>query len=599
MQPQHLKNEISEKNIPSQSYSLTNAQFQQESVISPKKRNKPSKNSRGFMSEKNPLSVTSWQLPKVTRKSFAKEIDRSEIDPRRICLKPDQRSDFKEVLSQCSYTAMVYGLYTSPSPSDVINMSSILAQSYIINKESSPTLSLEGVDIIQPEMLLSDWLDRLQNEEESYRLPESRPQFPQFPSRPKCIEISQNPSFFFCRTCPHLQNSLGNEGFSPLDLGHSEKYYETKKISKFMILRENKDGELVQSKEVDHKGFADWFNWQYEYKIAGPLNYRYAETHWKQFSREQVAELFLRGCPSSKSRDETEVMRYITRRNLCDIDWFQDKSKNKINLLNGIYDISKMEMLPHSPKYGFRYCLPYNFDEKATCPRFDEGLKVTLKGDEELESLLFEYIGYILSGCELTDEKALFLDGSGRNGKTTIINIMKKILGADNYGSMPLTKLDDPVMLLDLEGKLVNWVNETPSDMFIQPKLSTLFKELTSTQAELTARKLYHGSYKFKSNTKLIFLTNELPKSSDKSYGLSRRMAIIPFTHVFSDDDEDTSFYDYIVENELPGIFNKCLEGYKRVLDRKGKLIEPNASKLAKLDYQKSNDSIFLYLDET
>ena len=47
-----------------------------------------------------------------------------------------------------------------------------------------------------------------------------------------------------------------------------------------------------------------------------------------------------------------------------------------------------------------------------------------------------------------------------------------------------------------------------------------------------------------------------------------RRLMVIPFDRIFTDMDKDPELFDRIVANELPGVLNRALEGYRRLLVR-------------------------------
>ena len=47
-------------------------------------------------------------------------------------------------------------------------------------------------------------------------------------------------------------------------------------------------------------------------------------------------------------------------------------SQNYLNLSNGILNVKNGTLIPHSPDWGFKYCLPYDYDPTATAPRFEQ-----------------------------------------------------------------------------------------------------------------------------------------------------------------------------------------------------------------------------------
>jgi putative DNA primase/helicase len=61
---------------------------------------------------------------------------------------------------------------------------------------------------------------------------------------------------------------------------------------------------------------------------------------------------------------------------------------------------------------------------------------------------------------------------------------------------------------------------------------------------------------------------------------MRRRLMVIPFDRIFTDMDKDPELFDRILANELPGVLNRALEGYRRLLVR-GSFKLPTAVKIA------------------
>jgi phage/plasmid-associated DNA primase len=86
----------------------------------------------------------------------------------------------------------------------------------------------------------------------------------------------------------------------------------------------------------------------------------------------------------------------------------------------------------------------------------------------------------------------------------------------------------------------------------------------------------------------MLLATNNRPRFNDRSEGLWRRMAVIPFNRrvevaerVFGMDKPEW----WKASGELPGVFNWALAGLIR-LRRNGRFIEPEKSKEALEDYK-------------
>jgi len=62
-----------------------------------------------------------------------------------------------------------------------------------------------------------------------------------------------------------------------------------------------------------------------------------------------------------------------------------------------------------------------------------------------------------------------------------------------------------------------------------------------------------------------VLLCNNVPCLADLSYGMLRRLMVIPFDRTFTIMDKDPDLFDRILAHELPGVLNRALEGYRRL----------------------------------
>jgi putative DNA primase/helicase len=246
------------------------------------------------------------------------------------------------------------------------------------------------------------------------------------------------------------------------------------------------------------------------------------------------------------------------------VDRNEELSMRYLNFRNGILDKKENVLLEKTDKYFFRYCLDFNFNAAATCPRFDEFMATISCGDREIEATLLEFGGYALSGDEPWEHKALILYGDGANGKSTFMSVLKLLAGYENCTSLGIRKLAEPNTARLVEGKLFNAADETPVDAF--RKHAELFKNLVAGGV-IDAHKKYHDSYEFRNRAKIIFSCNDLPGISGIDSGITRRLILVPFNASFL-DNANKFILDELKE-ELPGIFNKMWHAYLVAKERK------------------------------
>lgn len=149
--------------------------------------------------------------------------------------------------------------------------------------------------------------------------------------------------------------------------------------------------------------------------------------------------------------------------------------------------------------------------------------------DKELRNLIEEMIGYCLFRRN-SFEKAFILTGNGANGKSTLLEIIERMIGEENISSVALEELDERFKTYQLEGKLVN-IGDDISNNYIED--NSTFKKLSTGQKVNVERK-GKDPYDLENYSKLIFSANELPRINDLTDALKRRLIFVPFNAKFS-----------------------------------------------------------------
>jgi putative DNA primase/helicase len=102
-----------------------------------------------------------------------------------------------------------------------------------------------------------------------------------------------------------------------------------------------------------------------------------------------------------------------------------------------------------------------------------------------------------------------------------------------------------------------------------------------SEAKEVTGELKYQPSFNFVVRTVPVLLCNNIPSLADLSHGMLRRLMVIPFNRRFTDQDRDPDLFERIWANELPGVLNRTLRGYRRLLERGTKFKRPAAVRQA------------------
>ena len=270
--------------------------------------------------------------------------------------------------------------------------------------------------------------------------------------------------------------------------------------------------------------------------------------------------------------------------------FYKEENWYALSFDNLIYKVEARETGENLPmetgravKPRSRHRIPYEYNERATCPNWESFLKQVFEGDEETIKMVQKYCGYILlSDCRY--KKALFLIGtSGNNGKTTFIKTIQNVIGRNNSIERTLDQLNRTFNVLGLEDKLLI----VDSDMScIKQNDSSNFKKITSGEP-LMGEKKYGNNYEMTTSAKLMMASNVVPKISlDK--GTVNRCLFAVFEKSFSPEEQDMDLESKL-DSEKAGIFNWIVKGMK-LLKEEG--LDHSAKSKAMLgDFLESNSS--------
>ena len=211
----------------------------------------------------------------------------------------------------------------------------------------------------------------------------------------------------------------------------------------------------------------------------------------------------------------------------------------------------------------------------------------------ELVAYLRRALGYALTGD--TSAQAFFvLYGNGANGKSTLLNIVKRIMGPySQQASIHTLIVQDRHRsthdLADLKGARFVSVSEAEQTHQFS---EALVKQLTGGENIRGCRK-YENDIEFTPQCKFFVGTNYLPEIKGTDEGIWRRVHLIPF-----------DFFAVVKDSELPkklwseasGILNWLLDGC-REWQREG-LNPPLVIQSATSKYRKESDVVGLFLDD-
>lgn len=299
----------------------------------------------------------------------------------------------------------------------------------------------------------------------------------------------------------------------------------------------------------------------------------------------------IRHIPELTQSQRREVLSYLE----LVADYQEMSAPNYMALGNGIYDFQNDILEEYDPEIIIKNRVPVEFLADAYDSTVDKTLNKICCQDPELRMLLEEVIGYLLLRRNELG-KFFVLTGSGSNGKSTFIDMLKDFLTSENYSSLALGEINQRFKTAEVFGKLAN-LGDDISGQYIQE--TDVLKKLVTGETVTVERK-GKDPFQFESYAKLVFSANDMPRINDLSDGLKRRLVIVPFNAKFSDTDED--FDPYISDklkshSSMKYLLRIGIEGLKRVLHA-NKFTKPEIVRLAQAQYEVMNNPVLSYIEE-
>ncbi|WP_237722946.1 phage/plasmid primase, P4 family [Singulisphaera acidiphila] len=267
-----------------------------------------------------------------------------------------------------------------------------------------------------------------------------------------------------------------------------------------------------------------------------------------------------------------------------------------LNVENGTLDLRTGTLRPHQQADLISKLAPVAFDPAATCKRWEAFLARIFDGNADLVAFMQRALGYAISGV-VSEHALFFLYGTGRNGKSTFLNIILGILGdyATTIDSSLLTVKrgdDHPTGLTDLDGRRFVPTSEVEDG---RQMAEALVKKLTGGE-RIKARRMRENFYEFEPTHKIFLAANHKPEIRGTDEGIWSRIKLLPFDVYIRPEERTKDLDKILIAEEGPGILawlvKGCLE-WQRI-----GLADPAAIVKATEGYRAEMDHIGDYLGE-
>ena len=348
---------------------------------------------------------------------------------------------------------------------------------------------------------------------------------------------------------------------------------------------------FYEGKRFLHHRFGDYMLANSNVMIIDGQPHIYTDEQLYSNNPDDFEKQMLGKIASLKDTQRKEVYKYIALKCTKRGEFAHPKY---IGMKSGILDIQTMKMHDYSPAFVINNRIPYDYDPNATSDLFDKTLNKVACQDAQIRLLVEEMIGYTLFRKN-SMQSCFILTGEGSNGKSTILNAVKKLIGKGNYSSLDLRELEDQFKPSEMHNKLAN-IGDDISAKYLEG--SSVFKKVVTGESFMVQRKFGHP-FELESYATQIFCANELPAVHDKSDGFNRRIIIVPFNAKFTVHDTD---YDPFIEDKLLSdegmafLLRIAIEGLGRVLYSKA-FTKSDRGDAEMKSFVKSNNNVLEWLD--
>lgn len=310
-----------------------------------------------------------------------------------------------------------------------------------------------------------------------------------------------------------------------------------------------------------------------------------------------MAKAFEKHMKSSRSNKSKKAMLNEIEHHLPILPLQMDRYKMALNTPSGIINLKNGDVKAHNPEYYFTKITSVDCAEAADCPRWLAFLDDIFAGDKDLIRYIQKAVGYSLTGST-AEQCAFFLYGTGRNGKSTFIDVIRDVFGDYAANIQPET-----IMVKSSQSNAIN------SDIArlkgarlvtsVEPNEGVrlnegLLKQLTGDDT-VTARKLYSEEFEFKPEFKLWMATNHKPIIRGTDTGIWRRIHMIPFDVQIPEDKVDKNL-THKLKAEMTAIFKWCIDGCL-MWQREG-LQMPVAVLKSVREYRREMDVISAFIED-
>lgn len=276
---------------------------------------------------------------------------------------------------------------------------------------------------------------------------------------------------------------------------------------------------------------------------------------------------------------------------------------------NGVIDLTTGMLRPGLPSDMIKTVSPIPYPGiSEPCPTWLQFLRDISDDNEEVVLYLQRLLGYGITGFATEAVHPVLWGAKGRNGKTTMLETIKFVLGELAYkapasflvqGRVQKSEESPDAVMMALRGRRIVWCSETNEGDRLNP---SKLKELSGDDT-ISARPPYgKHQIEFKPSHLLLLLTNKRPKIPANDQALWRRIHLLPFQYSYLPNPDPLNPLERKedkglkarIQAEAPGILAWLVRG--AILWQKQGLNPPDCIVAATAEYQSHEDILNTFI---
>jgi P4 family phage/plasmid primase-like protien len=378
------------------------------------------------------------------------------------------------------------------------------------------------------------------------------------------------------------------------DIGFEESYNPLDYFTESVHGNEKFDAEKMAEELLDQHEFL---------KIQGRENGLkiYVDGVWKeqQFAVETIErEVNERLGQETSSRYRSNVKNIIKNHREVQIE--EDKfehPKMRIPYSNGVYDLEEGDLKEYQPEFYFTFKYDAEYRPELDNRDVEEFVEDIAPESEEKRKKLHEIAALTLAPWRVKEIMPI-LFGKGSNGKNQFVNVLKKILGKENYHISSSQRISED----KFESATMHEAELLFLDEFEDASSPSNLKRLTDSEQNIRRMNKEPGTVE--TSVQPIFAANELPNPKEDSDGFYRRWQIINFTQKFTEEDDGnpdklspTELEEKYMSKEAIDSYATSLVTHLEDVVERNKLTDQQSQSKVRAIWQEKASAVYHFID--